>query len=176
MNTLVIYATKHGSTRKCASMLSKKLEGKVDLHDIKAGKAPDLEQYDKVVIGGSIYAGRIQKEITEFCSQNLDALKNKKLGLFICCMLKDNAVLQLKSSYPEELMSRAIASGSFGGEMNFSDMSFGERLITKLVSKTMAKNDPNSAGMNMKKGISVLSGETIDKFAKTMNNAYEGIL
>lgn len=171
MSTLIMYVTKHGSTRKCASILSKKLTGKVDMYNLREGKAPDLAEYDKVIIGGSIYAGRIQKEISEFCSQNLEALKNKKLGLFICCMFKDSSMAQLKSAYPEELLKRAAASNSFGGEMNFSDMSFGEKAITRMVSKMMAKNDLNFAAIDMKKDISIISEAVIDDFTQLMNNA-----
>jgi hypothetical protein len=39
--------------------------------------------FDKVVNGDSIYISKIQKEVTEFCSSNLNALKEKKVGLFI---------------------------------------------------------------------------------------------
>ncbi len=133
MNTLVIYASKHGTARKCASILSKKLTGKVDIQDLRAGSIPNLAKYDKVIIGGSIYAGRIQKELTAFCSQNLDALKSKKLGLFICCMFKNSAEAQLNSAFPQEFLVNAIATENFGGEMMFSDMNFAEKLLTKMV-------------------------------------------
>jgi menaquinone-dependent protoporphyrinogen oxidase len=72
MSTLIIYASKHGSAEKCASELSKKLSGKVDLCNLKNGKMPELSQYTKVIIGGSIYVGKVQKEVSEFCLKNLD--------------------------------------------------------------------------------------------------------
>lgn len=170
MNTLIIYGSKHGTTGKCAAMLSEKLAGKVDLHDLKLGAAPDLTKYDKVVIGGSIYAGRIQKEIMVFCAQNLNILKGKKLGLFICCMFPNHAEAQLNSAFPRELLSSAIAKESFGGEMRYSDMNFAEKAITKMVSKVVAKNNPTFSAMEMKKDLSMISVENIDKFAQLLNN------
>jgi menaquinone-dependent protoporphyrinogen oxidase len=170
MNTLIIYRSKHGTTGKCAAILSEKLAGAVDVHDLKLAVAPGLTKYDRVVIGGSIYAGRIQKEISEFCAQNLNLLMDKKLGLFICCMVPNNAEMQLNNSFPQELLSNAIAKESFGGEMRLSDMNFAEKIITKIVSKVVSKNNPNLPATNMKNDISMISMENIDKFAQQLNN------
>lgn len=161
MNTLIIYASKHGTTEKCASLLSKKLAGKVDLYDIKAGTQPDLDSYDKVIIGSSIYVGKINKDINTFCLMNLDRLKEKKLGLFICCMNRNNAEQQLNSAFPQDLLQSASAKASFGGELNFSRMNFAERFITKMVTKS----DPSLAAADGKKDLSMIIDENIDAFA-----------
>lgn len=170
MSTLIIYSTKHGAAGKCALMLSKKISGQVDVHNLKEADAPDLARYEKVVIGGSIYMGRVQKEVSQFCSQNLETLRNKKLGFFLCCMFKDNLEAQLNTNFPSELLERACAKESFGAEMRFSDMNFGEKLITKLVSKTIAKNDPKAPSVDMKSDMSMICEEAIDRFAQQMNS------
>ncbi|MBC2582153.1 flavodoxin domain-containing protein [Clostridium sp. DJ247] len=170
MNTLIIYATKHGTTEKCASILSKKLTGKIDLHNLKVGESPDLTKYHRVIIGGSIYVGKIQKEVSTFCLQNLNELKNKKLGLFICCMFKNDAEVQLNNSFHQELLDSAAAKENFGGEMRFSDMSFIEKTITKIVSKTVAKNDTSLSAMDVKKDMCMILEKNIDGFAQQMNN------
>ncbi|TYQ16328.1 UNVERIFIED_CONTAM: menaquinone-dependent protoporphyrinogen oxidase [Acetivibrio alkalicellulosi] len=171
MNTLVVYATKHGTTGKCASMLEKKLEGKVQLHNLKEGKAPQLDQYSKVIIGGSIYAGRIQKEVSEFCSQNINELKNKKLGLFICCMSDDNIDKQLTDSFPQELLNCSIAKEGFGGELLLSKMNFFERFIIKMVSKAKVKEKGNDSKVDINKDNSMILHQNIEKFAGSINNA-----
>lgn len=134
MSTLIAYATKYGFTKACAEMLAKKLDEKSDICDLN-GNRPNLAQYDKVIIGGSIYAGRIRKPMARFCTENLNTLKNKKLGLFICGMAEgDNARKQLESSFPKELLSAAVAKESFGGGYDFNNMNFLERLIIKKIS------------------------------------------
>ena len=159
MKTLIAYGTKYGCTEKCAKMLAEKLEGEVYLYNIKTGKNVDLAQYDKVVIGGSVYIGRIQKEVTEFCTSNLNMLKSKKLGLFICCMRDgDIAEQELKDAFPQELRSNAVAKGYFGGEFIFNKMGFMDRLIVKKVSK-------------VDKDTSNILTENIEAFAKTINNS-----
>jgi menaquinone-dependent protoporphyrinogen oxidase len=170
MNTLIIYGSKHGTTEKCAAMLAEKLKGNVDLHHIKTAGVPDLTKYDRIVIGGSIYAGKIQKEITGFCTQNLQILKDKKIGLFICCMFPMNAEMQLNTAFPQELLNSAVAKENFGGEMLISDMNFAEKVITKLVSKVVVKNDPTAPIKDMKKDISMILGENIHRFAQSLNS------
>lgn len=171
MSTLIVYATKHGTTEKCASSLSTKLTGTVDLYHLVGGGSPDLTKYDKVIIGGSIYGGRIQNEISAFCLQNLNQLKGKKLGLFICCVFKNSAEAQLNSAFPLELLNHAVARESFGGELRFSDLSLAERLLTRMVSKTIKKNHENLTRMNMKEDVSMIIDENIDKFAVQINRA-----
>ena len=64
-------------------MLQDRLEGTVLFNLAKdSGKSKD---YDCIVVGGSIYAGRIHPKVAGFCARNLDVLFQKKLGLFICC-------------------------------------------------------------------------------------------
>lgn len=170
MKTLIAYATKHGTTKKCASMLAKRLTGDVDLYDLKAGGSLDLAQYEKVIIGGSIYVGKTQKEVSGFCSQNLEVLKGKKLGLFICCMLKNNVEMQLTASFPKELLDSAAIKGCLGAEIRPDDMGFGERFMTKMVTKMTAKSDPSLPVIDMKNGTSMISEDVIDNFAQVMNN------
>ena len=167
MNILIVFATKHGCTKKCVSILSEKLDGKVDLFNLKETKRLNLDQYDKIVIGGSIYAGRIQKEVSKFCSENLNKLIEKKLGLFICCMNESSKEAQLNTSFPQELLSKAVAKEGFGGEFNFDDMNFMEKTIIKMISKS----DKNLPKVDGKENISKLSVESINTFAEIINKA-----
>jgi len=159
MSILIAYASKYGCTEKCAGILSKKLNEKAELCNLKACKTVDLKQYDKIIIGGSIYAGRIQKEVTQFCSNNMDILKSKKLGFFICGMQEgDAAQKEINASFPEELMSRAFIRECFGGEFKFSKMNMMERFIVKKIAKT-------------DKDLSNIIESNIEKFAQATNNA-----
>lgn len=159
MKTLIIYGTKHGCTEKCAKLLSEKLTGKIDLQNLMKKNNLDISQYDKVIIGGSIYIGKIQKEVSTFCTENLNVLKEKKVGVFICCMGEGKVVeKQLKESFPQELIENAIAKECFGGEFIFKNMNFIERFIVKKVSK-------------IEKDVSKISNDRLKKFAQLLNKA-----
>ncbi|HCW05419.1 MAG TPA: flavodoxin [Clostridium sp.] len=170
MSTLVVYASKHGTAKHCAEILSSKLVGQVNLLNVREEKVPELSQYSKIIIGGSIYAGRIQKEILEFCNKHIKELNSKKLGLYICCMIEKDADKQLTTVFPKELLDSSIVKKNFGGEFKFKEMSFWEKLMCKMVAKMLAKEDPDLV-FDMKEDLSKLSMENIDEMAKIMNTA-----
>ncbi|QGU96633.1 flavodoxin [Clostridium bovifaecis] len=167
MKTLIVYGSRHGCAEKCSKVLKSKLDGEVTILHAKKGQIFDISPFDKIIIGGSIYAGRIQKEIAEFCNVNLKELKKKKIGLFICCMNKDNADTQLNSSYPPELLNMAVAKDNFGGEFLFEKMSVFERFIVKMATKS----NKGILQMDGKKNISIILDENIVNFAHLINNA-----
>lgn len=169
MNTLIVYASKHGSAKHCAEILLSKLVGQVDLLNVKEGKTPELTQYNQIIIGGSIYAGRIQKEILDFCNSNIKELSDKRIGLFICCMNAKEEEKQLATAFPKELLDCSLVNKSFGGEFKFKEMSFWERLISKMVSKMLAKEDPELA-IDTKQDVSKISMKNIDELAYIMND------
>lgn len=136
MKILIVYGTKHGFTKKCAKGLSEKLKGQCELYNLKDKSNIDLKQYDKVIIGGSIYMGQIRKEVTEFCTKNLVELKQKKIGLFICCMEEgEKAETLLNKAFSEELLKIAVCKEVFGGGFIFKNANFLERLVMKKVAK-----------------------------------------
>jgi len=136
MKILIIYSTRHGCTEKCVMKLQQSLNRETELVNLKNSTPPDLNDYDAIIIGGSIHAGQIQKRIKKFCHQNLEILKQKKLGLFICCMEEgETAQKQFQNAFPDELISHAIATGIFGGEFNFEKMNFVEKAIIKKIAK-----------------------------------------
>ena len=153
MKTLIIYGTKHGCAEKCSNLLKDKLQGDIVTVNIKKESIPDISLFDNIIVGGSIYAGQIQKEIKNFCIKNLSILKSKRVGLFICGMNNKEIPTLLKNYFPEELLSSSIAKEYFGGEFIFKNMNFLERFIIKKI----AKSDKDS---------STLSKETINKFAE----------
>ncbi|PKM94851.1 MAG: flavodoxin [Firmicutes bacterium HGW-Firmicutes-1] len=159
MKVLIVYATKHGSTEKCAKLLAEGLEGTVVLRNIKKEQVADAESFDKIIVGGSIYAGTIQKQIKEFCSKNEELLKNKKTGYFICGMTEgEKGKNQLDLVFSSELLDKASAKDNFGGEVIFNKMGFLERTIIKKVAK-------------LDKDYSNILENNIKEFAKAMNIA-----
>ncbi|MFW5987954.1 MAG: flavodoxin domain-containing protein [bacterium] len=136
MKTLIAFATKHGATKNIAEKIAGKLDENVNLYNITEKNEISLSNYDKIIIGGSIYAGRIRKEVKEFCSNHIDELLEKdKIGLFISCMGEgEKAEEQLKDNFPDKLYKNAVATGALGGEFDFNKLSFFEKLVVKMVS------------------------------------------
>lgn len=118
MKTLIVYSSKYGCTEKCADFLSKELKDKPDIINLKNCKDINLSLYNKVIIGGSIYMGKIQKEVSDFCSKNLEVLKEKQIGLFICGMQEGDSInTEINQNFPKELIEIATVIKHFGGNL-----------------------------------------------------------
>ncbi len=134
MKTAIVFATKHGCTENCSETLANELNTGAELINLETAKEIDLNQYDLVILGGSIHAGMINKTIKKFIDKNLNQLLEKKLGLFLCCMEEgEKAQEQFNNAYPEKLRNIAKANGFFGGAFDFEKMNFIERAIIKKI-------------------------------------------
>ena len=79
MKTAIIYCTKHGTTEKAARLIAEKLSGSdVSLINLDQEDEPDLSVFDRIIIGGSIHIGTIQKDIRNLCIKHLDELIQKE--------------------------------------------------------------------------------------------------
>jgi menaquinone-dependent protoporphyrinogen oxidase len=160
MKTLIIYTSSHGCTEKAVKELSQKLSGEITSMDLKHHPSPPLYEFDRIIIGGSIHAGQIQKRIRNFCSANLNQLKSKEIGLFICCMYEaEIAREEISNAFPEELHQMAKTEAIFGGEYNFDKMNFVEKLLVKKIAK-------------VRESVSNLDHDSIDRFANRMEKTY----
>lgn len=134
MKTLILYGSKHGCTEKCAYLLGERM-GTEDVVDLDNSTQISLDAYDTVIIGSSVYIGQINKAVRQYCSANLAALKEKQLGLFVCCGQPEKAMDQLESGFPEELVQSAITKGYFGYQLDLKKLSLLERLIVRALGK-----------------------------------------
>lgn len=161
---MIIYMSNHGCTESVSSELAEKLNGEVTLANLKEDKNPNFENYDHIIIGGSIHAGQIQQRLYEFCETNLEKLGRKEVGLFICCMYEgDQAHKQLNEAFPEKLHQYSKAEAILGGEFDFEKMKFLEKMIVKKLAKVDAS-------------VNNIDHQAIDKFAKRMNKTFAPFL
>ncbi|MGM0366011.1 MAG: flavodoxin domain-containing protein [Actinomycetota bacterium] len=158
MKTLILFATRYGCTKRCAEMLAGKIRGKVEVRDLANDKKADIDNYELVIIGGSIMAGKMNKLVTRFVDDNLQKLLSKKVALFICCLQEgETAKEQFNNAFPKQLQDRAIGRGYFGGEVDFSKLNF----FLKGLMKKILETD---------KSVSRISVKNIDAFALYVNN------
>ena len=136
MKTLIIYASKYGTVADCATHLKSKLASDVTLVDVKKiNKDLDLEQFDTIIIGGSIYAGSISKALKLFCTENLEQLCQKNIGLFLCCGQMSEANEFFTKNFPSKLLEHAKITKAFGSEARLEKMKLLDKSILKAVTK-----------------------------------------
>lgn len=138
MSILIVYASQYGCTEKCANMLSVNLKDNdslISVVDLGSKQKIALNDYETVIIGGPITAGKINSKVKKFCAVNLPELVKKKIGLFICGAAVEDAQKELSDNFPQELLGVAAAKGYFGYEFNLEKMNFAMRAIIKKISK-----------------------------------------
>ena len=117
MEILIVYRTQYGSTKRCAELIRDGVGEDVNLVDLRDTPRPAVDDFDVVLIGGSIYGGLIQREVVAFCGRNRDRLLARKVGLFICCLYREErAMEQLESGEAEAdgPLPRGAARGIHG--------------------------------------------------------------
>ncbi|MCF8361759.1 MAG: flavodoxin domain-containing protein [Prolixibacteraceae bacterium] len=135
MKTAIVYTSKNGTTEKVAGMLLERITNQdVEAHNLKEIQHIDLHEYQNIIIGSPIYAGKIMNPVKKFIDANMVQLLNMKVSLFICCMDESRADEELQNAYPEVLRKHAMFCEHVGGEFNFDKMNFFERAIVKKIS------------------------------------------
>jgi len=160
MKNLIIYSTKYGTSKEVSEKLKDKIKGETDIIDLKSNKIANLNVYENIIIGGSIYAGMIQKEMTKFINKNLDNLLSKRLFLFICAGSLGNEERdkeQLKGVFLEDLYNHATFKSNLGFRIDFNKMNPLERLVIKKLK-------------GVKENITSISENNIDAMAQKINN------
>lgn len=156
MKTLIIYASKTGTTEKCAKNISTQLKDATAVNIYTQNE--DINRYDLIVIGSPIRMGMIDKKIKNFLLKNIECLKFKKTAYFICCGFNENWKKYYEQNIPKDLLDSAITYDTFGGEMDIENQKGLDKFIAKMVSKTVDGN----------KEIKILN-ENIDRFIKELN-------
>ncbi len=138
MKTLILFASKSGTTRRAAEMLARMLPDST-LCDL-SGAVPSLEGYDCVALGGSVRMGRWHKLACRYAARHAEELLSRRVGLFVCSADPDRARETLARQLPDALMQAAVAVDSFGGEIVPENLHGLEKMIVSMVAKQ--ENNP----------------------------------
>lgn len=158
MKTAIIYASKTGTTKKCAEILSQKLNNNAKVINVE-NETIDLNEYDLIIIGSPIRIGMMHKKIKQLIKDNFDLLKDKNVGYYVCCGFEENKEQYFSTNIPKDLLDKAVIRDSFGGEMDIEKQKGFDKFIAKLVSKN-----------NKDKKKVEISLESIDNFIKNITN------
>ncbi|WP_052410236.1 flavodoxin domain-containing protein [Paenibacillus durus] len=134
MKAIILYTSRHGCAEQAALALRSRLGEGTETVNLMHNYSPSLAGFDTVILGGSIYYGKIQKQMSEFIDREQSGLADKRIGLYICAgESEDKAGLELLRSFPESLCLKAKAAEVLGNEVKFSKLSLAERLVYRAV-------------------------------------------
>lgn len=123
MDTLILFSSKYGSAKKSAEYLNEKIKGSLLMN--LAENEPNLDCFENVFIGGSVYNGKLSPNIRKFLSANEKTLKKKNLFIWINCVTRVSFDDALSKDIPASLKSSAkqitFASGALPESVGLYD-------------------------------------------------------
>ncbi len=141
MKLLIAYATKTGTTLDCAEMLGEHFSGhQVFLADLEK-EMPSVSDFDAVVIGSHVRAGKIHKRAKQFAAECEGTIGDKRLALYLCCCFSDAADDYFKKNYSEALLERSLTNMCFGGEIRMDRQKGLDKLIMKIAVHAIKSNN-----------------------------------
>jgi menaquinone-dependent protoporphyrinogen oxidase len=158
VKVLIAYRSRYGTTAACSSELSEQIQAGARLVDLGKNIFPDVEPFEIVLIGGSIYGGKIQREVVSFCEKSRERLLARKVAAFLCCLYQgEQANAQLRASFPPWLLAHAFSSALFGGELRLRAL--------RPIDRMLLKGLPRGQG-----DVSLLRHDEITRLAETVNS------
>ena len=136
MKVLVTYGSKRAGTAGLAEMLGVDLRAHgfaVDVVD--AAAMPLVDDYDAVVVGGALYAGRWHADARKFVKRNARELRRRPVFLFSSGPLDDSATTEdlEPTRQVRKLMARVGAEDhkTFGGRLEADAEGFAAHAMAK---------------------------------------------
>jgi menaquinone-dependent protoporphyrinogen oxidase len=135
MNVLVVYASRHGSTQEIAERIALRIAEhghEVTSHPIEDDPAPS--GFDAVVLGSAIYMGHWLKSARHYLDEHIVELAQRPLYVF-----SSGPVVEDEDAHEPEEIARLISTLGpiehvlFGGKLDTHELTFGEKLVVKLV-------------------------------------------
>lgn len=143
MKIAIIYTTKGGTTRECAQLLKRELNGHdVSIFDME--ESPVIEDYDTVVIGFPIRAARPVRKARKYIKKNREALLSARVAYYMCCGFIDCADEYAPKALPGELYESALTVTCLGGSLDPSKF---RNIFDKLIVKSV-RSEILSGGEN----------------------------
>lgn len=164
MNTIIIYTSSNKCTRRAVEELAQKLSGEVQTIDIRYSYNKELDDFDRIVVGGSVRGQKVMHRINQFYMDYMHVLRTKEIGLFVCFSGDmELAQEEIKYAFPEELHQLAKTEAVFTEQIDFSSMNLIKKFFFGKISGLRAKE-------------STLDNDAIDRFASQMDRTYRPFL
>jgi menaquinone-dependent protoporphyrinogen oxidase len=128
MKALIIYGTRGGSTKQIADEIGKVLDEQgyaVTVEDAKRSRGIDVNAYDLVVVGSSVWATYWKWQASRFLKRNAKKLAGKKVALFSSGLAGgdpahvDDARKSIEKTAAKFPTIKPLALAYFGGLIEF---------------------------------------------------------
>ena len=133
MKTLILYATRHGSTAEAARRIAARMPN-CDVKNIKTDVF-QLADYDRILIGSYIRMGMFDRKTRALLLKEIAVLREKTLGIFVCCCFTENAQTYFQNNVPPQLLETVQATAALGGELDRKKLHGMDKYVANMVLK-----------------------------------------
>lgn len=136
---IILYQSKYGSTKKYAEWL--KQERNYVIAETKKAEISYLKSFDTIVLGGGVYASGIAG--LQFLKKNINRLSGRKIAVFAvgASPYDEKAIQQIREMHFKEAL-RNVPLFYCRGAWDEDRMTFGDRMLCKMLQKVVAKQNP----------------------------------
>jgi menaquinone-dependent protoporphyrinogen oxidase len=148
MNALVVYGTRGGSTKQIAEEIGNVFVSQgyvVTVTDAKDARGVDVNAFDLVVVGSSVWMTLWKRQATGFLKRNARKLAGRKVALFSSGMVVDDparldyanqSIAKIAAKFPG---IKPLALAYFGGCVRFDSPGFVNGLMSYMMKKDYEK-------------------------------------
>ena len=141
MKLLIAYAGKSGTSKKAAELLASMLENhEITLADLDV-TAPVAGDFDYVVLGGSIRAGKAHKALRRYLAEQSEALCSVPHTLFLCCAFADQLENYAEFTFDAALIESADDVMYFGGELDVSKQRGFDKFLARIMRNAIRNSE-----------------------------------
>ncbi|VFP86977.1 Protoporphyrinogen IX dehydrogenase [menaquinone] [Candidatus Erwinia haradaeae] len=141
MQTLILFSSRYGQTKKIAYYISRVLQEKVECCTQNIENISDINflQYDRVLIGASIYYGNFHPLLERFINKNYNALNQAISGFFSVNLVarKPEQCTPETNPYTRKFLLRSLwkpdCCAVFAGALRYPSYSCFNRLMIKII-------------------------------------------
>jgi menaquinone-dependent protoporphyrinogen IX oxidase len=140
MNAIIIYQGKYGATKQYATWLGEDLELPVQPARIINGD--QLERYDTLLIGTSVYIGKLQ--VRKWLKRNFQFIRNKKIFFFQVAATPPEQIEKRQAYNLEGIPAELLSQCEFyflPGRMFMAKLSWLDRVLLKMGAKMTKDKD-----------------------------------
>lgn len=180
--TIVVYSSKYGYTKRYAQWISQKLS--CSMFDTSSIKASALKEYDTIIFGGGMYAGKLRG--MNFLLGAFEGIKDKNVIVFTCG-IADPTIKKNEDKIKGDItrcftpyMAEKIKLFHLRGGMDYSKLTPIHKAMMKMLYTSLKKKSPEDMSEE-DKGIIESYGKAIDfsdknsiapiiQYVKTLNS------
>jgi len=136
---LIGYGTTEGQTARSADHLAEAIRGRgieAESLDLKRSQDISLDDYDGVIIGGSIHMGKHQQDIVNFVRKNRAALERLPSAFFSVSLAASGDLANAEAyveNFAQETGWRPAKVGLFRGALLYRQYGFLKRFMMKRI-------------------------------------------